>query len=138
MTIQQMAGSIQDTRDNIGSRDSTRNPILKRNAELIQIEENSTVIKTNTIGHSFILGHPTNGVLGTANGVDGEQIVLGEAGRSGETVVRVVNPNNTFREHFRDDDFIDTGNSTGSLNTTDKSATTTVDTSSWGEIITLS
>jgi len=118
MTIQEMSDNAQNTKDNIGARDSTRNPILKRNSELIQLEENSTIISTNTIGNSFILGHSVNGVLGTANGMNGSQIQLGEQGRT-LTVVRIVNPNNTFREHFRDTVFRDgTSVNTADWNTT--------------------
>ncbi len=89
-------------RDQLGNDPDTTFYLNADYFETVGIEENSTIIKTNTIGHSFVLGHLTNGVLGTANGVDGSQLVLGDAGRSGEIVIRVVNPNNTFREHFRD------------------------------------
>ena len=117
MVIEQMAESLQDTRDNIGAKDSTRDIILDRNNEKVLIEENSTRLFTNTIGHSFIFSHSVNGKFGTANGVDGQQIVFGEAGRSGETIIRVVNPNNNFREHFRDTTFKHT-DTTADWNTT--------------------
>ena len=90
----------QETKDNIGARDSTRDILLDRNNEQILIEENSTIVKKNTIGLSFILGHSTNGKLGT----QGTQPVLGESSRV-LTLEKVVNPNNTYREHFRDNTF---------------------------------
>lgn len=137
MTIEDMSKSLQQTKDNIGKRDTTRNILLKRNSEKVLIEENTTVIKTDTIGHSFILGHSVNGVLGTANGVDGSPVVLGESGRT-ETIVRINNPNNTYREHFRDDTFEDSVNTTADLNTTHLDANHTVDLGEWGVLLTLS
>jgi len=98
----------QDTKDNIGASDTTRNILFLRNKETVFLEENSTIIKTNTIGHSFVLGHSVNGVLGSpALGVDGIQVALGDQNRT-LTLVRVVNPDNKFREHFRDVTFKDT------------------------------
>jgi prophage tail gpP-like protein len=46
------------------------------------------IVKSRTIGHSFILGHPINGKLGSPyNGIDGSQILLGDY-RSAFTVQR--------------------------------------------------
>ena len=103
-----VAESSRDTRDNISARDTNKDEEIRRNKEIIYGEENTTIGKTNTIGHSFILGHSVNGVLGVANGVDGQQVILGEAGRD-LTIVRVINPNKTFKEHFRDTTFDDGG-----------------------------
>lgn len=97
----------QNTSDNLNPADSVV-PILKKSDETIRLIEKSSILSTNTIGHSFVLGHTTNGVLGVANGVDGQQIVLGEAGRSGLVVLYVVNPNNTFKEMFKTTTFKDT------------------------------
>lgn len=94
-------------RDQLGRDPDTFQVLNADYYENIGMEEGTTVIKTHYIGHSFILGHPTNGVLGIANGVDGEQIVLGEAGRL-LTIVRVTNPNYIYHEHFTDEDFKDT------------------------------
>jgi len=108
MVIAQLAESGQDTRDNIGARDSTRDILLKRNNEAVFLEENTTRIQGETLGHSFVLGSTGNGKLGTnIDTQDGQQQVLGSAGRVAG-VIRVVNPNNTFREHFRDATFHDT------------------------------
>lgn len=62
-----------------------------------------------TTNQSFILGHPTAGVLGTSE--------LGSQSSS-PVVVRVVNPNNTFIERFRDITFKDTLETTATWNTT--------------------
>jgi hypothetical protein len=35
--------------------------------------------------NSFLLGHSTNGVLGTATGMGGSQVILGDDGNSSET-----------------------------------------------------
>ncbi len=117
MVIEQLAASGQDTRDNIGARDSTRDIILDRNNEKILMEENSTIITGDSIGHSWIVGSPSNGIVGAnLNTEDGEQQVVGAAGRV-TTQIRVINPNNTFREHFRDTTFKD-GTITADWNTT--------------------
>lgn len=78
--------------------------------ELPIIEEGATIFKTDDIsGGGLIWGHPTYGLWGT-----GEW----EAESTNPIVVRVVNPNNTFIEHFRDTQFKDTTNTTATWNTT--------------------
>lgn len=80
--------------------------------EDISIDELSTVVKLNSLGSSFILGHPTNGVLGTS--------ALGESGRV-LTTYTITNPNLVFRERFHDDYFKDsTATNTSDWNTTIK------------------
>ncbi|KKM91341.1 hypothetical protein LCGC14_1229520 [marine sediment metagenome] len=77
--------------------------------ESIGIEENSTRVMTNTLGEAWIVGSSTNGLVGANTATQsGSQQVVGGSGRSGEVVIRVVNPNNIFREHFRDIVFKDT------------------------------
>jgi|TARA_Y100000310_G_scaffold140352_1_gene139763 hypothetical protein len=95
--------SGRDTKDNLGEKDDTRELVLKRNRETINVKELSTVISTQTIGNSFILGHATNGVLGTSMLGDD----LGTA-----SVIRVTNPANIYTEQFLDTTFRDTGNTT--------------------------
>lgn len=108
----------QNTRDNIGARDQTRNLILIRNNERLLAEENSTIVSTNTVGHSFIVTHTVNGKLGAPQlGMDGQQIILGEAGRTRKEIY-VLNPNRKFRENFRDTTFQDTGVTTADWDTT--------------------
>jgi len=79
---------------------------VKRFDETVVVEENATQMFTNTVGHSLILGHQVNGKLGQPYlGMDGEQIGLGELGRSGEVLVRVFNSNNMFIDHFTNTTF---------------------------------
>jgi hypothetical protein len=108
MVFNEVTGSLQDTKDNIGAKDSTRDIILVRNNEEILLEENSTIVTRDTIGNSWIVGSSTNGLVGTNTGTQGGgQQVVGSSGRV-QTIQRVLNPNNTFREHFRDTTFQDT------------------------------
>lgn len=96
----------------MGTYDSTRQIVFKRVSEKVLLEENSTVIWTHTYGHSWIVGSSTNGIVGTnTNTQDGLQQVVGGAGRV-LTKVYVVNPNNTFREHFCDTSFEDSSSTT--------------------------
>jgi len=69
--------------------------------------ELTTTISGNSLGHSWIVGSSTNGIVGAnINTEDGEQQVVGGAGR-GQALMRIVNPKNTYREYFRDTDFKD-------------------------------
>lgn len=86
-------------RDQLGSDPDTFPVPVFGYYENLEVQELSTIVSTNTIGTSFILGHPTNGVLGTST--------LGSHGRV-LTRVRVVNPDKKFNEHFRDTLFKDT------------------------------
>lgn len=108
MVIAELANSGRDTRDNIAARDTTRTQPVKRNKEIIYEEENSTIGKTSTLGNAWIVGTSTNGIVGVNTGTQGGgQQVVGGDGRV-STIIRVVNPNNTFREHYRDTTFKDT------------------------------
>lgn len=101
-------------RDQLGKDPDIFQVLNADHDESIGIEEGSTVISEDNIGHSFILGHPVNGILGIANGMDGQQILMGSNGRS--TVIHtIVNPNRVFHEHFRDITF----KSTNEPNTAD-------------------
>jgi hypothetical protein len=107
MAVNELIASGRNTQDNLGARDTVQDFVPKRNKETIYIEENATKITTQTLGHSMVLGHSVNGKLGVVNlGVDGQQVVLGEANQV-TTLVAVTSPNNTFREHFRDTTFQD-------------------------------
>ena len=116
MGVATLSQSNQNTQDNIATRDSNQNYIVKRNKEKFIIEENTTKVTTNTLGHSWIVGSSTNGIVGTNTSTeDGSQQVVGSAGRD-LVLIRVVNPNNIFREHFRDDTFKDASNTTADWN----------------------
>jgi len=77
--------------------------------EEVGIDELSTIASTKTLGDAWIVGTATNGLVGVNTGtVGGGQQVVGGSGRI-ETIQRIVNPNDLFREHFTDEIFKDTG-----------------------------
>ena len=110
MVIQDIATAGQETKDNLGARDTTKDQILLRNKESFFIEEGPTKIQTRTIGTAFILGHPTNGILGTSQ--------LGAGTYGSLTKYAVVNPNSTFHDHLRETEFEDSTNTTANWDTT--------------------
>jgi len=73
------------------------------------IEEGSLKVQGYNIEDSFILGHPVNAILGTSK--------LGSRISAG-TIYRVLNYNNRYNDHLRDVNYIDTTNSTGTLDST--------------------
>lgn len=99
--------------------DDTKDIETNRVNEKILFEENSTVFRRDTFGNSWIVGSSTNGLVGTNTGTQGGgQQVVGSSARV-VTKLAVVNPNNTYREHFRDTNFKDTGaKNTADWNTT--------------------
>src|SRR6056297_1134620 len=101
--------SQQQTRDEIGVEDNIRF-IPKRFSENARLTMQATKIQETDINNSFILGHPVNGVMG----VTSPQILLGDYRTTG-TLQRVFSPNNTFVEKFRNEEFIDTSVSSGTL-----------------------
>jgi len=99
------------TRDQLG-RHEDKGFFIKQSDEVLVVEEGPTLLYIESIGHSFILGSTTNGILGTNTGTeDGQQQVLGEAGRviSG---TQVISPNNRAVERFTTTNFEDTGSTT--------------------------
>ncbi len=100
----------QNTSDNLNPTDKTV-PILKKSDEDIRLEEDSTLIFTETIGNSWIVGSATNGIVGANTGTQGGgQQVVGGDGRGGLILSKVVNQNNLFRENFRVTNFQGSGN----------------------------
>lgn len=98
----------QNTSDNLNPADSTM-PLLKKSGEILRIREKTSYVMTSTLGHSWIVGSSTNGLVGTNVGTqDGQQQVVGGAGRV-ESRTSVVNPNNTYNETFDFTTFEDTG-----------------------------
>lgn len=105
-------------KDQLGKNPTTF-PLLNANySETVAVEEGPTRVSTNTLGEATIVGSSTNGIVGTNTGtVSGNQQVVGGSGRT-ETVERVVNPFNRFVEHFRDTEYVDTSNTTATIDTT--------------------
>lgn len=119
-----IAGSIKDKNEikrSIGTRDATTGifKVLKR--EELDIKDRYIIVKQRNIYNdthdSFILSHSTNGKLGTANGVGGHQIVLGDY-RDSWVTQRIVNPSQTYFEWFYDSEFKDAGNTTATWDVT--------------------
>jgi hypothetical protein len=95
----------QQTRDEIGSEPSIHE-IYKIKTEEVNIFITNQS-KSDTIGHSWIVGSSTNGIVGANTGTqDGQQQVVGSAGRI-DTFLRVLSPNGTFFDDFNYDNFID-------------------------------
>ena len=97
------------TKDQLSPSAGTTQTLIVGARETIMVEEGPLKLSDLDIGDSFILGHPTLGVLGTSK--------LGYRGGT-TTLLSVVNYNNRFNENFRDTDYIDLTTSTGTLNTT--------------------
>jgi hypothetical protein len=93
-----------------------------QNIKPLPIQVNST-----NIGHSFILEHPINGILNTtgviASGIDGSALMLGSKGLGASTISRVYNVENTWREYLRTNKYIDTTNTTASVDYTNHNIT---------------
>ena len=74
---------LQQVNDEIGQQPETASiPFIY--IEGIKLKLRGISVKQNLLtgSNSFILGHPTNGKLGIANGLGGGQIVLGQSGTS--------------------------------------------------------
>jgi len=105
--------------------DDTKDIVINRINEKINCEEGATVVSKETLGHSWIVGSSTNGLVGTNTGTeDGEQQVVGGAGRV-TTISSVTSPNDSYRERFYDTTFKDAsttadwGSTPGQLDMTD-------------------
>lgn len=104
------------TKDQLG-RPENKALYVKRSQENLRLIEGPSVIEEDTIGHAWIVGSPTNGIVGpNTSTYDGQQQVVGGAGRV-VTTKAVVNYNNKFIEKFRWQKCIDTGNTTATIDT---------------------
>lgn len=84
-------------------------PSVKRFSSSFKPKRHSVKINKATIGSgSFVLNSSLYGVLGTDT--------LGRGGHTDE-LYAVVPENNTFNEYFQEEQYINTTNSTGTLNT---------------------
>jgi len=98
----------QNTSDNLNPSDNTI-PILKKTDEKLRVREKSTIIIQSTLGHAWIVGSSTNGLVGTNVATqDGSQQVVGGAGRV-TTKPTIQNPNKDYIETFQFTTFEDTG-----------------------------
>jgi hypothetical protein len=105
--------------------------IPKRFDSRIALKEVATKYTVRNISGAMIWGSPTYGTWGTAEWGDtaGSAFILNSAsfgvlgsnslgsGGSSDALYAVIPNNNTFVEYFGQDDFIDTVNSTGTINT---------------------
>jgi len=102
-----MSKTTAAIKDQLGTNPETTFLLNADYFETMGIEEGSTKISKKTIGHSWICGSPTNGLVGANTATaDGQQQTVGGQNRV-ETLQRIVNPNNTFHEHFRDTEYQD-------------------------------
>ena len=72
---------LQQVNDEIGQQPETSSiPIIY--VEATKLKKRQVKIIQNTISgsNSLIAGHPTNGIIGTATGLGGGQIVAGQSG----------------------------------------------------------
>jgi len=112
MGLTNLGGNLQQTRDSVSSEPDEQSVYIV-SAINIGIEVGPTKITTAGGGSAFIIGHPTNGVLGTALGMNGKQVIIGLGGLGGGSAIQqVINPNSRFVERFNFDTFIDTSNTT--------------------------
>lgn len=119
--------------DNVTTRDQLGRPedkgfFNKRFSENIKILESPVSVTEDTIGHSWIVGSSTNGIVGTnTNTQDGQQQVVGSAGRV-QTIKKVNSLNNIVYEKFTTTLFIDSASDalsgSGSATFTDQSILT--------------
>lgn len=91
----------------------TTNNFLRTAKATVKVQGAVRVRKVNyDASNSWILGHPTNGYLGSGyNGLGGGQIVIGSDGNETETTDRLGWKNNEFKEFLSHKDFILSGTS---------------------------
>lgn len=88
MAISTTSQKLQQTSDEIGGQPTIASiPFVY--IEGVKVKLRGIQVFQNYLGNSnsFILGHPTNGQLGVANGLGGGQIVLGDSGGSVQITV---------------------------------------------------
>ena len=108
MAEQNVRKTIVAIRDQLGNLDDV-NPVgIWDYDEEVVIEEGSTIVRTTDLGD--YRWDEASGIWDTA-------LWCGQ-GANPWVWQRVVNPDNTFHEHFRENTFEDTTNSTASFDTT--------------------
>lgn len=107
------------TKGQLGRPDEQR-IFIQRVTDNVNVFDKPCVVQSETIGASWIVGSPRNGIVGTnTNTISGNQQVVGGADRV-NTLLRVVNHDNIFFERFVNDIVKDTTNTTGTWDTTNK------------------
>jgi hypothetical protein len=112
-------------REQLGNDSDTFQVLVADFNETVIVEELSTIVSGNSLGHVWIAGVPgvycRNSINGTWTGTeDGEQLIIGGTGvdTGRETTVKAVfNPFNIYYETFRFEDFKSTPH-TADWNTT--------------------
>lgn len=108
---------VIDTQQQLNPKDVTDLVFKLFNDQLPEEHQTVRLVGQN-IGHAFYLGHAKNGMLGTANGEDGSQILLGTGGLGTSTISRVMSNDNHFYEPLRDNSYVDTTLTTATVDTT--------------------
>lgn len=121
MTLDTITGILNDKQDitNQLSSNPTVVPVVKQFNEKLQIKQQTTkqILGTyNTSNNIMIWGESTYGIWGTDNWGTYENAY-------DETLYAVIPNNNVYVEYFLFSDYIDTVNSTGTLNTTNQTYT---------------
>ena len=112
-SIEGIMDNNRETADNIGEQDTNQQLILKRNVEKIFIESGPLVIESRDVtGDVLIWSNATHGIWDTDKW-DNDVTDL-----DAYSIVRVTNPNNIWREHFRNTQFKDTTYTTATWDTT--------------------
>ena len=89
MPISTTPEKLQQTTDEIGLEADVQSiPFIY--IEGLKLKLKNVIVQKKSVdaSNSFILGHPTNGVLGVANALGGSQIVLGAT--SGDVTIEAV------------------------------------------------
>jgi len=132
MTFFDGGGGSQQIRDELGS-DPDERPVVKIKSERVKIREGPTIVRERNIaGDTLIWGHTTFGEWDAYNWGDATNTsfvfgnllasILGTSPLGSQLstwdVRRVVNPNNTFIERFRNTQFEDSSETTADWDTT--------------------
>lgn len=114
-----MGKDISLINDQLGKNPNINPVIIPDYDQELVIEQHPISIDKVTLGNSWIVGSSTNGLVGANTGTqNGLQQVVGSAGRV-TTLAAVISPEDTFKDEFNYDDFVDTANTTATVNTTD-------------------
>ena len=97
-------------RDQLGNDPSVFQILMNDFDEELIIEDLACKLSTKGQGSVWIVGSPTNAIVGAWTGTaSGGQLTVGPTGQADTELVKIINPNNTFKEYFLDDEFKGTG-----------------------------